>query len=188
MQWDAACGAAAPGRVSVNVSARQLHEPGFADTVTTVLTRTGLPAHRLTLEVTETAVFGGGQAIATLWALHHLGVRVALDDFGTGHSSLDLLRDCPVDILKVDKSFVAALTDGGRDSAIVAGLVAIIDGLGLTAVAEGVEHAAQATQLRQLGYHLAQGYLFGRPMPAADLQRTLPAYQTHTPRLQPAAA
>ena len=149
---------------------------------------TGLPAHRLTVEVTETAVFGGGQAVATLWALHDLGIRVALDDFGTGHSSLGLLRDCPVDVLKVDKSFIAALTDGGRDSAIVAGLVAINDGLGLTVVAEGVEHADQATQLRRLGYHFAQGYLFGRPMPAADLQRILPTYQTRVPRLQPAAA
>jgi diguanylate cyclase (GGDEF)-like protein len=188
VRWDAALGAAAPRRVSVNVSARQLQQPGFADTVTAVLASTGLPAHRLTVEVTETAVFGGGQAVTTLWALHHLGIRVALDDFGTGQSSLGLLRDCPVDVLKVDKSFVAALTDGGRDSAIVAGLVAIIDGLGLTAVAEGVEHAAQAAQLRRLGYHLAQGYLFGRPMPAADLERILPAYQTTVPQLRPAAA
>jgi EAL domain-containing protein (putative c-di-GMP-specific phosphodiesterase class I) len=173
VQWDAEFADAAPRRISVNVSARQLAEPGFAQTVAAVLAHTGLPAHRLTVEVTETAVFGGGQALATLWAVHDLGVRVALDDFGTGHSSLGLLRDCPVDVIKIDKSFVGELTDGGRDSVIVAGLIPIIEGLGLDAVAEGVENPEQAAQLRQYGYRLAQGYLFGRPMPAEGMRRHL---------------
>jgi diguanylate cyclase (GGDEF)-like protein len=188
VRWDAEFADDAPGRISVNVSARQLAEPGFVQTVAAVLARTGLAAHRLTVEVTETAVFGGGQALATLWAVHDLGVRVALDDFGTGHSSLGLLRDCPVDVLKIDKSFVAELTDRGRDSVIVAGLIPIIEGLGLDAVAEGVEHPAQATQLRQYGYRLAQGYLFGRPMPAADMHRHLIELHVRPRRLDPAAA
>lgn len=178
VRWDAGLGAAAPERVSVNVSAKQLLEPAFAATVDAVLAETGLPARRLTLEVTETAVFGGEQAMATLGAIHDLGVRIALDDFGTGQSSLTLLRDCPVDVLKVDKSFVAALTDGGRDSAIVAGLIAIIDGLGLDSVAEGIEDRAQATHLRLLGYRHGQGYLFGRPMTPVDLQTFLTAPDT----------
>jgi diguanylate cyclase (GGDEF)-like protein len=173
VRWEAEFGGAAPGRVSVNVSARQLAEPRFAGTVAEVLARTGLPARRLTLEVTETAVFGGGAAVAALREVHDLGVRVALDDFGTGHSSLGLLRDCPVDVLKIDKSFVNALGAGGPDSVIVAGMVAIIDGLGLDAVAEGVEEPEQAAQLRRFGYRLAQGYLFGRPMPAAALRHHL---------------
>nr|WP_308129277.1 EAL domain-containing protein [Actinoplanes polyasparticus] len=188
VRWDADLADAAPGRISVNVSARQLAEPGFAQTVAAVLTRTGLAAHRLTLEVTETAVFGGGQALGTLWAVHDLGVRVALDDFGTGHSSLGLLRDCPVDVLKIDKSFVGELTDGDRDSVIVAGLIPIIEGLGLDAVAEGVEHAAQAAQLRRYGYRLAQGYLFGRPMAADDMHRHLTHQRVARRRLDPAAA
>jgi diguanylate cyclase (GGDEF)-like protein len=188
VRWDAEFADAAPGRISVNVSARQLAEPGFTQTVARVLERTGLAAHRLTVEVTETAVFGGGQALATLWAVHDLGVRVALDDFGTGHSSLGLLRDCPVDVLKIDKSFVDELTDGGRDSVIVAGLISIIDGLGLDAVAEGVEHPAQAAQLRQCGYRLAQGYLFGQPMPADDMHRHLTEQPTPPRLLDPVTA
>ncbi|MGX6607953.1 putative bifunctional diguanylate cyclase/phosphodiesterase [Micromonosporaceae bacterium Da 78-11] len=184
--WDGEFAGGAPGRISVNVSARQLAEPGFAQTVAAVLARTGVPAHRLTVEVTETAVFGGGQALTTLWAVHDLGVRVALDDFGTGHSSLGLLRDCPVDVLKIDKSFVGELTDGGRNSVIVAGLIPIIEGLGLDAVAEGVEHPEQAERLRRYGYRLAQGYLFGRPMTAGDMSRHL--IESMPRRLDPAAA
>ena len=187
VRWDAEFAAAAPRRISVNVSARQLAEAGFAQTVAAVLARTGLAAHRLTVEVTETAVFGGGQALTTLWAVHDLGVRVALDDFGTGHSSLGLLRDCPVDVIKIDKSFVGELTDGDRDSVIVAGLIPIIDGLGLDAVAEGVEHPEQAAQLRRYGYRLAQGYLFGRPMPVDDMNRHLKRQREPAPRLMPAA-
>ena len=167
--WDALPGDGVPRRVSVNVSARQLTEPGFPDTVADVLARSGLAPQRLTVEVTETAVFGGGTAVAALQELRSLGVRIALDDFGTGHSSLGLLRDCPVDVVKVDKSFVTDITGQGPDSAIVAGLIGITDRLGLTTVAEGVEDQAQADRLYKLGYPLAQGYLFGRPMPAADL-------------------
>jgi diguanylate cyclase (GGDEF)-like protein len=188
VRWDTEFTDTAPRRISVNVSARQLAEPGFAQTVAAVLAQTGLAAHRLTVEVTETAVFGGGQALTTLWALHDLGVRVALDDFGTGHSSLGLLRDCPVDVIKIDKSFVGELTDGDRDSVIVAGLIPIIEGLGLDAVAEGVEHPAQAAQLRQYGYRLAQGYLFGRPMPADDMRRHLTEQRESARPLIPAAA
>jgi EAL domain-containing protein (putative c-di-GMP-specific phosphodiesterase class I) len=110
-----------------------------------------------------------GAASRVLQRLRQAGVRVALDDFGTGQSSLGLLRDCPVDVVKVDRSFVAALGEGGRDSAIVAGLIGIIDGLGADAVAEGIEEPAQAEHLRRLGYGYGQGYLFGRPALPADL-------------------
>ncbi|MEU4215153.1 bifunctional diguanylate cyclase/phosphodiesterase [Actinoplanes sp. NPDC026623] len=163
-QWLADRGGRAPDRISVNVSARQLAEPGFAALVTRVLADTGLPAGRLTVEVTETAVFGGGQAVQTLNELHELGVRIALDDFGTGHSSLGLLQTVPVDVIKVDKSFVDNITMAGRQAVIATALIRVSEGLGLSAVAEGVETAEQAAELYRLGYRLAQGYHFGKPV------------------------
>ena len=99
-------------------------------------------------------------------------MRIALDDFGTGHSSLGLLRDCPVDVIKVDKSFVDRVTEPGRHAVITAGLIAISNALHLTAVAEGVETADQAQALHRLAYRLAQGYLFSRPVPPDQLLST----------------
>jgi len=164
--WRAELGADAPHRVSVNVSAKQLARPGFAATVAAVLAETGLPAKCLTAEVTETAVFEGGQAVTALHELRTLGVRIALDDFGTGHSSLGLLQTVPVDTIKVDKSFVDRITEAGRHAVIAEALIRISDGLGLSAVAEGVETAEQAEALSRLGYRYLQGYHYGRP--AAD--------------------
>ncbi|MFI5493654.1 putative bifunctional diguanylate cyclase/phosphodiesterase [Actinoplanes sp. NPDC051859] len=165
MAWRAEHGEAAPIRMSVNVSARQLAEPGFGAMVAGVLAETGLPADTLAVEVTETAVFGGGQAVQSLQDVHELGVSIALDDFGTGHSSLGLLQTVPVDVLKVDKSFVDGITMAGRHAVIATALIQVSAGLGLTAVAEGVETAEQAAELHRLGYELAQGYFFGRPSP-----------------------
>ncbi|UWZ59733.1 EAL domain-containing protein [Dactylosporangium aurantiacum] len=178
VRWQRRLGAAAPETVSVNVSARQLREAGFADDVAAVLHRTGLPARHLTVEVTETAVFDGGAAVDALRALKDLGVAVALDDFGTGHSSLGLLRTCPVDLLKVDKSFVDTVTHGGEHAVIAAALIDISNGLHLRAVAEGVETAEQAAELRRLGYRYAQGYHYARPLPpdaVTALQTPAPA-------------
>ncbi|SDY14619.1 diguanylate cyclase (GGDEF) domain-containing protein [Micromonospora pattaloongensis] len=170
-------------RISVNVSARQLREPAFPATVAAILAETGLDAGRLVVEITETAVFDGGVALDSVRALHGLGVTVALDDFGTGHSSLGLLRTCPVDVLKVDKSFVDEVTTQSDQAVIATALIQIAGGLRLQAVAEGVETADQATRLHQLGYRYAQGYHFARPMPAADLTRLL---QADTPDSVPA--
>ncbi|GAB3845708.1 putative bifunctional diguanylate cyclase/phosphodiesterase [Dactylosporangium cerinum] len=164
VRWRRELGAAAPETVSVNVSARQLREAGFAAEVAAILRRTGLPARHLTVEVTETAVFDGGAALQELHALKALGVTVALDDFGTGHSSLGLLRTCPVDLLKVDKSFVDTVTHGGEHAVIAAAPIDISNGLHLRAVAEGVETAEQAAELRRLGYRYAQGYHYARPL------------------------
>ena len=168
VRWTAALGPLAPDRISVNVSARQLAKPGFAGSVAAVLARTGLPAHRLTVEVTETAVFGGGPAVTALHELRALGVRIALDDFGTGHSSLGLLQTVPVDILKIDKSFVDRITEAGRHAVIAEAMMQVSHGLGLDAVAEGVETAEQAQALSRLGYRLLQGYHFGRPVAEPD--------------------
>ncbi|MGK5681378.1 putative bifunctional diguanylate cyclase/phosphodiesterase [Actinoplanes sp. URMC 104] len=166
--WRAELGEAAPDRVSVNVSARQLARPHFAATVAAALAESGLPASCLAVEVTETAVFEGGQAVVALHELRALGVRIALDDFGTGHSSLGLLQTVPVDILKVDKSFVDNITEAGRHTVIAEALFQVSSGLGLAAVAEGVETAAQAEALHRLGYRLLQGYHFGRPVADPD--------------------
>ncbi|MFC4066534.1 putative bifunctional diguanylate cyclase/phosphodiesterase [Actinoplanes subglobosus] len=163
VRWIGELGPAAPDRVSVNVSARQLARPGFAGTVADVLAATGLPAWRLTVEVTETAVFDGGPAVTALHELRALGVRIALDDFGTGHSSLGLLQAVPVDILKIDKSFVDRITEAGRHAVIAEAMMQVSNGLGLDAVAEGVETAEQAEALTRIGYRLLQGYHFGRP-------------------------
>ncbi|MFI7540518.1 putative bifunctional diguanylate cyclase/phosphodiesterase [Actinoplanes sp. NPDC049599] len=168
VEWLADWGTQAPSKISVNVSARQLAQPGFAAVVARTLAETGLPVDRLTVEVTETAVFGGGQAVQTLNELHELGVRIALDDFGTGHSSLGLLQQVPVDVLKVDKSFVDNITMAGRHAVIATALIRVSEGLGLSAVAEGVETAEQAAELYRLGYQLAQGYHFGKPVAEPD--------------------
>jgi diguanylate cyclase (GGDEF)-like protein len=175
--WRTTLGDRGPGKVSVNVSARQLARPGFARTVAAALTIHGLPADCLVVEVTETAVFEGGQAVTALHELRALGVRVALDDFGTGHSSLGLLQTVPVDTIKVDKSFVDRITEAGRHAVIAEALIQVSTGLGLTAVAEGVETAEQAAALYRLGYRLLQGYHYGRPVadPDFDLVRATAA-------------
>ncbi|WP_433056847.1 EAL domain-containing protein [Dactylosporangium sp. CS-033363] len=167
--WTAELGDAAPWKISVNASARQLLEPTFVNTVESVLRETSLPPERLNIEITETAVFGGGRALDTVKALHTLGVKIALDDFGTGHSSLGLLRTCPVDVLKVDKSFVDGVTGTVEQEAIATSISEIAQALRLEAVAEGVETPAQAARLLELGYHLAQGFHFSRPLPPGEI-------------------
>lgn len=154
----------APLHFGVNVSARQLAEPGFVDSVAAVLSETGVSPHNLVVEITETTVFGGGVAVRAVQELHELGIAIALDDFGTGHSSLGVLQTVPVKILKVDKSFVENVTVSDRHAVIASSLIQLTTGLGLVAVAEGVETAEQAAELHRLGYRRAQGYFFGRPV------------------------
>ena len=151
--------------VSVNVSAHQLREAGFPELVAAALRDSGLPPHRLTVEITESVAVGGGATGDNLQGLRDLGVRLSLDDFGTGASTLTLLATCPVDQIKLDRSFVP---DGG--SAAIADAVAqMARAFGLQTVAEGIETAEQALRLTQLGYERAQGFHFARPMSAGDL-------------------
>jgi diguanylate cyclase (GGDEF)-like protein/PAS domain S-box-containing protein len=170
-QWLDEYGVDAPSHMSVNVSARQLLESTFPQQVAQALADAGLPAQQLTIEITETAVFGGGQAVDVVTAIHAMGVRIALDDFGTGHSSLGLLRACPVDVIKADKLFVDGVTGTAEQEAIATSISQIAQALGLRAVAEGVETAAQAERLHRLGYPLAQGFHFSRPLRPAELAR-----------------
>ncbi|GIJ45746.1 hypothetical protein Val02_26320 [Virgisporangium aliadipatigenens] len=168
--WIDRYGDRAPGKMSVNVSARQLIEPDFPATVEAALRESGLPAERLTVEITETAVFGGGPALEAVQAMRALGVRVALDDFGTGHSSLGLLRTCPVDVLKVDKSFVDGVPHSVEQEAIVTSVNEIGTAMRLQVIAEGVETATQAERLHVLGYRYAQGFHFDRPLTAQECE------------------
>jgi diguanylate cyclase (GGDEF)-like protein len=183
-EWEHTYGLGAPEKVSINISARQLREPGFAAEVGELLRESGIDPHRLVAEVTETAVLGTGEALDAVHALHKLGMRVALDDFGTGQSSLSLLVDTPVRVLKVDKSFVDGVTAGSSQAVIVDGLIGITAGLRIEAVAEGVETEDQAQRLYEVGYQYAQGFHFSRPMAADDIALLLGA----APVLSPASA
>lgn len=158
--------------VHVNLSARQVHEPGLVATVDQVLRATGLPAGRLALEITESVLVEDPQrAAATLSALKDLGVSLALDDFGTGFSSLSYLAAFPVDGLKIDKSFIDPLVNGDDDDhgAVVAAIIDMAHRLELEVTAEGVEHRSQAERLLGLGCNRAQGFLLGRPRTAENL-------------------
>jgi diguanylate cyclase (GGDEF)-like protein len=154
--------------INVNVAVRQLREANFVDEVATILAETGLTSRNLILELTESSVVDGRQVQETLQALHEMGVRLALDDFGTGQSSLSLLRAFPVDVLKLDKSFVDGVADGADRGriAVAAAVAQLADNLGLKAVAEGIESEAQRERLRAMGYRYGQGFLMGKPMPA----------------------
>ena len=171
--WRAAHGTSAPATMSVNVSARQLREAGFAGDVFAVLAATGLPAHRLTIEITESTAVGGGATQETLHALRDLGVRLSLDDFGTGQSTLSLLASCPVDQIKLDRSFVP----GPGPDAIARAVLQLSQAFEIEAVAEGVETAEQAETLYRLGYRRAQGFHFARPLTVAGFAErlTMPA-------------
>ncbi len=174
-EWQDVYGSGAPAEIGVNVSARQLREPGFAADVRAALADSGFDPEKLVVEVTETAVFDGGVALDALQDLVTLGVKVALDDFGTGHSSLGLLRTCPADTLKVDKSFVDGIGGRSEEAVIATAMIQITNGLHLKAIAEGVETAEQADTLYRLGYRFAQGYHFSRPLSREQISERLEA-------------
>ncbi len=161
--------------LSVNVSPRQLAEPGFIDEVATILGETGMAPEQLWLEITEGAILRDPDtAVATLRALRSLGVHLAIDDFGTGYSSLGYLKQLPVEVLKIDRGFVANLEGDADDKAIVQAVIALGRSLGIGVIAEGIERPAQAAELLSMGCHLAQGFHYGRPTPAAAIGRCLP--------------
>jgi EAL domain-containing protein (putative c-di-GMP-specific phosphodiesterase class I) len=151
--------------VTVNLSARQFQEHDLVDSIGAVLAETGLPAGSLTLEITESGLMQRtAGTIGRLGALRDLGVHLAIDDFGTGYSSLSYLERFPVDILKIDRSFISAVSTTGERSAIARAIVDLGRTLGLQVVAEGIEEADQAAWLVSLGCPLGQGYLYSRPM------------------------
>ncbi|MBB4131589.1 MULTISPECIES: GGDEF domain-containing phosphodiesterase [unclassified Xanthomonas] len=162
--------------VSVNVSPRQLRSGALIDTVARCLAESGLPAARLHLELTETAVIGDEMMAASLLdQLHRTGVKVWLDDFGTGFSGLSHLRQVPVDGVKIDKSFIADLQRDPDDLALTTAIINMAHSLGITVVAEGIEQEAQFNLLRERGCDLGQGYWFSRPLSAADMVKLIAA-------------
>jgi EAL domain-containing protein (putative c-di-GMP-specific phosphodiesterase class I) len=165
-------------RVAVNLSARQFRQRGLAAIVADALAQSGLPPHLLELEVTETSIMADPVAAArTLAEIAAMGVSVALDDFGTGYSSLTHLRQLPIDRLKIDRSFVSALPDDADDCAIAAAVIDLARNLDLEVIAEGVETWQQVAFLRAKGCTEVQGYLFGKPLPAASFT-LVPATET----------
>ncbi len=176
--WREEFGSCAPRSVSVNISALQLQQPGFQEQVLTVLRETGLPGPALCLELTETVVLDDVAHASEVFAkLRAHGVRIAIDDFGTGYSSLSVVRQIPLDQLKIDRSLLADLAEDTHDP-VVAAVIALGHAMNLAVVAEGVETTAQENELRRLGCRLAQGFLFGRPMtPDQIVERLAQAQQ-----------
>jgi diguanylate cyclase (GGDEF)-like protein len=177
--WNHHVGNGPQGSVEVNLSARQIDDPRIVATVERILARTGLPPEHLTLEITESALMeDAAAALDVLRALKKIGVSLAIDDFGTGYSSLGYLQRFPLDFLKVDRSFVETLGVNADGEEIVSAVINLAHALGLKVVAEGVETAEQLEILRSLRCDFAQGFLFARPMPAADIVASFGLPQT----------
>jgi EAL domain-containing protein (putative c-di-GMP-specific phosphodiesterase class I) len=156
-------------RVAVNLSPRQFTQKGLVESIAAILAETGLEARFLELEVTESMVMSDVEhAITILRDLKRLGLQIAVDDFGTGYSSLSYLRRFPIDVLKIDQSFVNDITHEEDDAAIVRAIISLGHGLRLNVIAEGVETSEQLDFLRGHGCNQVQGYLFSRPVPAAE--------------------
>ena len=169
-QWQEDSPTTAPAFVSVNLSAAHLELADLTSGVASALEATGLSAHFLVLELTETVLMRDVAVTSSrLNDLRRLGVRIAIDDFGTGYSSLGYLRDIPVDVLKIDRSFITGLVGNGRQQELVSAVMQLGHTLGLRVVAEGVEDADQLALLTVMGCKFAQGYYLGRPEPAATL-------------------
>ena len=169
--WNALPGLRAPVGVSVNLSGRQLEEASVVGHVRDALAESGLDPACLTLEITESALVHNSDAMRErLLQLKALGCSLAIDDFGTGYSSLSYIQQFPADVLKIDRSFVEGLgRSNGTDAALARTIIALAASLRLRTVAEGIEVEAQRAILRELGCEYGQGYLYARPMPAAEV-------------------
>jgi diguanylate cyclase (GGDEF)-like protein/PAS domain S-box-containing protein len=156
-------------KIAVNLSARQFDRGGLAGVVERVLRETGLPAHRLQLEVTESVIMNTGDAMQYINDLHTIGVELAIDDFGTGYSSLAYLKQLPVQTLKIDRSFIKDISTDANDEAIAIAIIQLGKSMNLAVIAEGVETGEQAAFLLRHGCRRAQGYLFARPLKPEQL-------------------
>lgn len=151
--------------ISVNLSARQLEQPDLPQIITSVLEETGLPAHCLKLEITESVIMQNAeQAVSLVTQLHALGIQVSIDDFGTGYSSLSYLHRFPIDTLKIDRSFVSRIGVQGENSEIIQSIIMLARNLGIEVIAEGVETAEQMSHLKHLQCAYGQGFYYSRPV------------------------
>ncbi len=159
-------------KIAVNLSPMQFRTDDLVSTVERALARSGLPAHRLEIEITESALLqNNDRVLSTLHQLHALGVRIALDDFGTGYSSLSYLRSFPFDKIKIDQSFVREIGSRSDCLAIVTSIASLARQLGMSTTAEGVETAEQLAELQTAGCDEVQGFYFDRPKPLAATLR-----------------
>jgi diguanylate cyclase (GGDEF)-like protein/PAS domain S-box-containing protein len=168
--------------MNVNVSGRQVAEPAFVEVVGEVLAETGLDPDRLVLEFTENVLMQDTDAtMTTLRALKGLGIRLAIDDFGTGYSSLSYVRQFPIDVLKIDRSFVWSMAQGPDEIALMQSILNLSETLHLQTVAEGIEDAGQLAELQKLGADLGQGFLFAKPVTPGEIAALLsgPAGRFH---------
>lgn len=173
-QWQAEFPMARPLTMSVNLSVRQLGDPHFLADVERILHETDLPPASLVLEITESIFLEStADTLETLRRLRGLGVRLALDDFGTGYSSLGYLKQFPMDVLKIDQSFIRSLSTDGWDHDLMVGILELARALRMVTVAEGVEREEQRLVLQRLGCSLAQGYYFSRPVLPGEITALL---------------
>jgi diguanylate cyclase (GGDEF)-like protein len=188
--WDRRHAGARALSISVNVSTVQLAAPSLTSDVQDVLKRSGIAPSRLILEITEGSLAKDTErTIEVLEQLRALGLRIAIDDFGTGYASLSHLQRLPVDILKVDKSFVAALNEGDKSRELLQAILGVGQALSLAVVAEGIEAQSQMTALQEMGCEMAQGFLVGKPSPAEVAESLLGGDPTpHHPRLAESSA
>jgi EAL domain-containing protein (putative c-di-GMP-specific phosphodiesterase class I) len=165
-----------PLHMAVNLSARQLNRPEIASEVGGILMRTGLDPSLLILEITESVMMADvSLSLDRLTELKELGVQLAVDDFGTGYSSLNYIQQFPVDILKVDKSFIDAFNTDMRKSALTATIIKLAEDLDLQPVAEGIERADQLEKLLDLRCDMGQGFYFAKPLPVEGIDDLLAA-------------
>jgi diguanylate cyclase (GGDEF)-like protein len=179
-----------PVSMAVNLSPRQFADDQLLQDVDEALVASGMSPTLLQLEVTESMVMGNvARAVKVLTAIQSRGIRLAIDDFGTGYSSMSLMKHFPIDTIKIDRSFVRDLHDDSEDQAIAQAIINMGKALGMTVVAEGVENAEQEAFLRSHACDEMQGFLFSKPLPAADLAHLLkPQALAASPPLQPEAA
>ncbi len=165
---------AKPIRVAVNLSPLQLEDDDIIHKISSILEATQLPHHLLELEITESSVMNNEQLIINkLDTLKNLGIKLAIDDFGTGYSSLSYLKRLPINLLKIDRSFISNSLNDNVDADIVRTIIALAHSLGIEVIAEGVETKEQSAQLKDLNCDYAQGYYFGKPMPTEEFEKIL---------------
>jgi len=163
-----------PFKMSVNISGRQLKQAGFIDDVMAIIERTGMDPSFLCFEITESMIIDDLKStIAMFRQLEQLGIQTAMDDFGTGYSSLSVLKKLPINLVKIDKSFIREITCEHQDISIVKAIISIAGSMGLEVIAEGVEQEEQYNLLIELGCHFMQGYYRSKPLPAPELERFL---------------
>ncbi|MEL4894960.1 EAL domain-containing protein [Crocosphaera sp. Alani8] len=163
-----------PLKISVNISSCQLNQPDFIDKVKRVLEESNLKANQLNLEITETAIMNNIESASfKLQCLQKLGLKISIDDFGTGYSSLNYLQQLPIDVLKIDRSFVSRLESHPREFQIIEAIIKLGNILGMETLAEGIETSEQFDLIKSLGANYAQGYMFSKPLNINSVEQTL---------------